>query len=46
VFKTPEVTLDVIMASACLPFLFQAVKVKGEHYWQDLRSSCDYTHRT
>jgi NTE family protein len=33
VFKTPEITLDVIMASACLPFLFQAVKIKDDYYW-------------
>lgn len=33
VFKTNEVTLDVVMASACLPFLFQAVEIDGEHFW-------------
>jgi len=33
VFYTPEVTLDVVMASACLPFLFKAVEINGEHYW-------------
>src|SRR3546814_46337 len=33
VFETPEVTVDVLMAAACLPFLFQAVEVDGEHYW-------------
>ncbi len=33
VFKTDEISLDVVMASACLPQLFQAVDVGGEHYW-------------
>ncbi len=33
IFRNQEVTLDVVMASACLPTLFQAVEVKGEHYW-------------
>ncbi len=33
VFETEDVTLDVIMASACLPFLFKAVEINGEAYW-------------
>jgi NTE family protein len=33
VFTNREVTLDVIMASACLPFLYKAVEIDGEHYW-------------
>ena len=33
VFRTPEITADVVLASACLPFLFQAVEIDGEHYW-------------
>lgn len=33
VFRQGEITLDAVMASACLPFLFQAVEVDGEHYW-------------
>lgn len=33
VFSTEEVTADVVLASACLPFLFQAVEIDGEHYW-------------
>lgn len=33
VFNTDEVSADVIMASACLPFLFQAVEIEGESYW-------------
>lgn len=33
VFDAPHVSLDVALASACLPFLFKAVKIDGEHYW-------------
>ncbi len=33
VFRNEELTLDVVLASACLPFLFQAVEINGAHYW-------------
>ena len=33
VFDTPNITIDVAMASACLPFLFKAVEIDGEDYW-------------
>lgn len=33
VFHTPEITSDVVLASACLPYLFQAVEIDGEYYW-------------
>ena len=33
VFEGPELTADHIMASACLPYLFQAVEIDGEFYW-------------
>ncbi|MCK8786238.1 patatin-like phospholipase family protein [Roseomonas sp. NAR14] len=33
VFRNAEVTPHVLMASACLPTLFQAVEIDGEHYW-------------
>ncbi|MCB1884229.1 MAG: patatin-like phospholipase family protein [Geminicoccaceae bacterium] len=33
VFHCREVTADAVMASACLPFLFQAVEIEGEAYW-------------
>ncbi len=33
VFSTRELTADAVLASACLPFLFQAVEIDGEHYW-------------
>jgi NTE family protein len=33
VFTTPEITVEVVLASSCLPFLFQAVEIEGQHYW-------------
>jgi NTE family protein len=33
VFKREEITLDVVMASACLPFMFHAVEIDGVPYW-------------
>ena len=33
VFPTHEVTIDVVMASACLPQVFRAVEIDGVPYW-------------
>lgn len=33
VFHGHEITTDVLLASACIPFLFQAVNIEGEDYW-------------
>ena len=33
VFRRDELTADHVMASACLPTLFQAVEIDGEPYW-------------
>lgn len=33
IFETEEMTADVVMASACLPHLFQAVEIDGIPYW-------------
>ncbi|MCA3642640.1 MAG: patatin-like phospholipase family protein [Methylobacterium sp.] len=33
VFRNPELTVDVLLASACLPSMFQAVEIDGEKYW-------------
>src|SRR5262245_29147236 len=33
VFRNSEITPDVLLASACLPTLFQAIEVDGESYW-------------
>jgi len=33
VFRNYEITPDVLLASACLPTLFQAIEIDGESYW-------------
>ncbi len=33
VFRNHELSADVLLASACLPTLFQAVEIDGEFYW-------------
>src|SRR5215813_8097722 len=33
VFRNTDITPDVLLASACLPTLFQAVEIDGEPYW-------------
>jgi NTE family protein len=32
-FTQPHLSVDTVMASACLPFMFQAVEIDGEAYW-------------
>lgn len=33
VFQHQELSVDTVMASACLPLVFQAVEIDGEAYW-------------
>jgi NTE family protein len=33
VFERHEICADQVLASGCLPFMFQAVEIEGEHYW-------------
>jgi NTE family protein len=33
IFKNPELTAETILASSCLPFLFQAARIDGEFFW-------------
>lgn len=33
VFSGDEISVDALLASACLPFMFQAVRVEGRDYW-------------
>ena len=33
VFRNADLTPEVLMASACLPTMFQAVEIDGEPYW-------------
>ena len=33
VFDNSEIGVDAVLASACVPFLFRAVEIDGEDYW-------------
>ncbi|MGE0700770.1 MAG: patatin-like phospholipase family protein [Hyphomicrobiaceae bacterium] len=33
VFTNAELSADAVLATACLPYIFKAVEVDGEHYW-------------
>jgi len=33
IFRNAEITVDVLLASACLPTMFQAIEIGGEAYW-------------
>jgi NTE family protein len=33
VFRNKDVTPDALLASTCLPFMFQAIELDGEAYW-------------
>ncbi|SHH22350.1 NTE family protein [Thermosyntropha lipolytica DSM 11003] len=33
IFRREEMTADMVLASACLPFIYQAVEIDGEAYW-------------
>jgi NTE family protein len=33
IFRNADLTPDVLLASACLPTMFQAVEIEGEPYW-------------
>ncbi|MBD9393433.1 patatin-like phospholipase family protein [Acidovorax sp. ACV01] len=33
IFSGSRLSADAVMASACLPLLFKAVEIDGEHYW-------------
>jgi NTE family protein len=32
-FRQPELSVEAVMASACLPLVFRAVEIDGEAYW-------------
>ena len=44
VFREKAVTLEAVLASACLPLLHHAVEIDGEAYWdgaiRQTRRSC------
>lgn len=33
IFTRAEISVDAVCASCCLPYLFDAVEIDGEHYW-------------
>jgi NTE family protein len=33
VFPNAQLSVDVVLASACLPYVFQAIEIDGEAYW-------------
>jgi NTE family protein len=33
VFRTKDASIEAVLASSCLPFLFKAVEIGGEAYW-------------
>jgi NTE family protein len=33
VFRTPELTAETLLASACMPLAFKAIEIDGEAYW-------------
>lgn len=33
IFRNAEITPEVLLASACLPTMFQAIEIDGESYW-------------
>lgn len=33
VFSNPELSVQAVLASACLPYIFKAVEIDGEAYW-------------
>lgn len=33
IFPTDEVSADAVMASACLPYIYKAVEINGDYYW-------------
>jgi NTE family protein len=33
IFRNAEISADVLLASACLPTMFQPIEIDGEYYW-------------
>ncbi len=40
IFEAGDLTLDAVMASSCLPFMFKTVEIDGEPYWDGSFSGC------
>ncbi|NBX04334.1 MAG: patatin-like phospholipase family protein [Alphaproteobacteria bacterium] len=39
-FDTPHITLESVLASSCLPFVFKTVEIDGEPFWDGSFSAC------
>jgi len=33
IFSNAEISVDVLLASSCIPMMFPAVRINGRHYW-------------
>jgi NTE family protein len=33
IFNNAEITVDVLLASSCIPMMFPAINIGGKHYW-------------
>ncbi len=33
IFENTELSVDTVLASACIPNIYQAVEINGQHYW-------------
>jgi len=33
VFASEEISVDAVLASACIPSMFQSIEINGKHYW-------------
>jgi NTE family protein len=40
IFDHTELSLDAVMASCCLPYIFKTVEIDGEPYWDGSFSGC------
>ncbi|MFO0388590.1 MAG: patatin-like phospholipase family protein [Alphaproteobacteria bacterium] len=40
IFDNSNISLDAVMAAACLPFIFKTAEVNGEPYWDGSFSGC------
>jgi len=40
IFDDKHLSLDAVMASSCLPFIFKTVEIDGEPYWDGSFSGC------
>jgi NTE family protein len=45
IFRNAEITADVLLASACLPTMFQAIEIDGEPYWDGGYAGNPTSHR-